>query len=61
MKTITFAQASHEFRNPLNGILTSLDLLVINGDVDPENIYFISAKNCSLLMLSLINDMLDYA
>ena len=33
IKTVTFAQASHEFRNPLNGILTSLDLLLINGDV----------------------------
>ncbi len=27
LKTITFAQAAHEFRNPLNGIIASLDLL----------------------------------
>jgi signal transduction histidine kinase len=27
MKTIAFAQAAHEFRNPLNAIISSLDLL----------------------------------
>ena len=27
MKTVAFAEAAHEFRNPLNGILASLDLL----------------------------------
>jgi signal transduction histidine kinase len=27
MKTVVFAKAAHEFRNPLNGIISSLDLL----------------------------------
>jgi signal transduction histidine kinase len=27
IKTIAFASAAHEFRNPLNGIITSLNLL----------------------------------
>lgn len=27
MKTIAFASAAHEFRNPLNSIISSLDLL----------------------------------
>jgi len=27
MKTVTFAEAAHEFRNPLNGILASLELM----------------------------------
>ena len=27
LKTIAFASAAHEFRNPLNGIIASLDLL----------------------------------
>lgn len=27
LKTLAFAQAAHEFRNPLNGIIASLDLL----------------------------------
>jgi signal transduction histidine kinase len=26
-KTIAFAQAAHEFRNPLNGIIASLEML----------------------------------
>ena len=26
-KTIAFASAAHEFRNPLNGIIQSLDML----------------------------------
>jgi signal transduction histidine kinase len=30
MKTLAFAEAAHEFRNPLNGIIQSLDLM---GDV----------------------------
>ena len=32
MKTIAFASAAHEFRNPLNAIVTSLELL--DGLVD---------------------------
>jgi signal transduction histidine kinase len=27
MKTVAFASAAHEFRNPLNGIVTTLNLL----------------------------------
>ena len=27
IKTVAFAQAAHEFRNPLNGIIASLELL----------------------------------
>ena len=27
MKSVTFASAAHEFRNPLNGLIASLDLL----------------------------------
>jgi signal transduction histidine kinase len=27
LKTVAFAQAAHEFRNPLNGITSSLELL----------------------------------
>jgi signal transduction histidine kinase len=27
MKTVAFASAAHEFRNPLNAIVASLDLL----------------------------------
>ena len=27
MKTVAFASAAHEFRNPLNAIISSLDIL----------------------------------
>ncbi len=27
LKTLAFASAAHEFKNPLNGIISSLDLL----------------------------------
>jgi signal transduction histidine kinase len=30
IKTVAFAQAAHEFRNPLNGIIASLELLKDN-------------------------------
>ncbi len=61
MKTIAFASAAHEFRNPLNAIVTSLELL--NGSVDYERggKFYETAKNCSNLMLYLINDILDYS
>lgn len=35
MKTVAFAQAAHEFRNPLNGIISSLDLL--KEEIDSNN------------------------
>jgi signal transduction histidine kinase len=59
MKTIAFAQAAHEFRNPLNAIISSLDLL--EGHVSKDLKYYKIAKNCSALMLFLVNDVLDYA
>ncbi len=62
MKTITFAEAAHEFRNPLNGIIASLDLLECSFPKDDDNrVYFNNAKNCSKLMLFLVNDILDFA
>lgn len=35
LKTVAFAQAAHEFRNPLNGIISSLELLqsAITNDI----------------------------
>ncbi len=68
MKTKIFSQAAHEFRNPLNGIITSLDLLhdhlqEFQNEFDETFIlkYYGIAKNCSNLMLFLVNDILDFA
>ena len=38
MKTLAFAQAAHEFRNPLNGIIQSLDIL--SSEIRKDNKYF---------------------
>lgn len=61
MKSLVFAQTAHEFRNPLNGIISSLDLL--HDKIDPVRgaKFYTIAKNCSHLMLFLVNDILDFA
>jgi signal transduction histidine kinase len=41
LKTIAFASAAHEFRNPLNGILNSLQLMAIsNMDMEKSQKYY---------------------
>ena len=61
MKTLAFASAAHEFRNPLNAIINSLELLnpLINHKKGGD--YYTSAKNSSNLMLYLVNDILDFS
>lgn len=60
-KTLAFASAAHEFRNPLNGIIASLELMKEHRDNEKGEYYHVVAKNCSKLMLSLVNDILDYS
>ena len=59
LKTVAFAQAAHEFRNPLNGITSSLQLLENMYDKEKGEQYFRTAKSCANLMLSLVRDILD--
>ncbi|TNV84137.1 hypothetical protein FGO68_gene10065 [Halteria grandinella] len=59
LKTLAFAQAAHEFRNPLNGITSSLQLLENMYDKEKGEQYFRTAKSCANLMLSLVRDILD--
>lgn len=61
MKTIAFASAAHEFRNPLNAIIQSLTLLGNMIDVQKVAKFYYTAKNCSNLMLYLVNDILDFS
>jgi signal transduction histidine kinase len=61
MKTVAFASAAHEFRNPLNGIVASLDLLEDKINLATGGIYYTTAKNCSNLMLYLVKDILDFS
>jgi signal transduction histidine kinase len=62
MKTVAFASAAHEFKNPLNGILSSLEILepkIKNNATGRQ--FFKIAKNCSNLMLFLVKDIQDYS
>ena len=61
MKTLAFASAAHEFKNPLNAISNSLELLDPLIDHSKGHQFFKTAKNCSDLMLFLVKDILDYA
>ena len=61
MKTVAFAQAAHEFRNPLNAITLSLDMIENTDDSEGRNYYFKIAKQSSQIMLYLVNDILDYS
>ncbi|TNV83994.1 hypothetical protein FGO68_gene16496 [Halteria grandinella] len=59
IKTLAFAQAAHEFRNPLNAIISSLDLISGSVKKTRDKLYFNTARSCSQLMLYLIKDILD--
>eukprot|EP00347_Sterkiella_histriomuscorum_P020032 403339357 len=61
MKTIAFASAAHEFRNPLNSIISSLDLLDNYITQERTRQFLITAKVSSNLMLYLVNDILDFS
>jgi len=61
MKTIAFASAAHEFRNPLNGILSSLTLLKEKVDLSSSGLYYTTAMDCTNLMLYLVRDILDFS
>jgi signal transduction histidine kinase len=61
LKTIAFASAAHEFRNPLNGILSSLQLLHDKIDHAKGGIYYTTAMDCTNLMLYLVKDILDFS
>lgn len=59
IKTLAFASAAHEFRNPLNAIIASLDLIQDAIKQPRDKLYFDTARSCSHLMLYLIKDILD--
>ncbi|TNV83306.1 hypothetical protein FGO68_gene9762 [Halteria grandinella] len=59
LKTIAFASAAHEFRNPLNAIESSLTILEPYIDQKRCGKFFQIAKDCSSLMVFLVRDILD--
>lgn len=60
MQTVAFASAAHEFKNPLNAIVSSLEILEPLIDQRGKQYYHL-AKCCSNLMLFLVKDILDYS
>jgi len=60
LQSLAFASAAHEFKNPLNAIVSSLDILEPFIDLDRGMQYYNLAKCCSNLMLFLVRDILDY-
>ena len=60
VKTVAFASAAHEFKNPLNGIVSALEILEPLVQNERQGKYFFDvAKNCSNLMLFLVKDIQD--
>lgn len=55
------ANMSHEIRTPLNGILGFLRLLSITKLDDEQKDYLEEIKNSSVILLTTINDILDYS
>ncbi|MEE4248025.1 MAG: histidine kinase dimerization/phospho-acceptor domain-containing protein [Kangiellaceae bacterium] len=56
------AAISHEFRNPLNSMIASIEILVANGldkfDKKSKELILV-ISNCSEIFLHLINNVLD--
>lgn len=61
LRTVAFASAAHEFRNPLNSLILSLQLLAPFIVDELALKYLTVAMNCSKLMLFLVNDILDFS
>jgi signal transduction histidine kinase len=61
MKTLAFASAAHEFRNPLNALVVTLDMLRPYIQEERGKRFRQIAKNCSNLMLFLIKDIMDFS
>ena len=61
LKSIMLASTSHEFRNPLSGIINMLNLLKPSIVEKKQKKYLKIAKVSTNLLLNLSNDLLDYS
>ncbi len=56
-----FRLMSHEIRTPLNGVVGMLDLLAKTSLTPDQESYLSTARQSSEHLLTLVNDLLDYA
>lgn len=59
-KDFFLANMSHEIRTPLNGIIGYIQLLMQTKITEVQKDYLLSVNKCSLSLLSMINNILDY-
>ncbi|RYE34960.1 MAG: response regulator [Sphingobacteriaceae bacterium] len=59
-RTRFLSTMGHELRTPLNGVLGAVNLLKEEKILAEDNEYFRILKYCSVHMLNLVNDILDF-
>ncbi len=60
-KDMFLANISHEIRTPLNGIVCLSKLLTKTKCTDEQNNYIQIISQCSIQLLEIVNDILDYS